>query len=133
MPLKLENSWKKLLDEEFQKSYFSEIRDFLKSEIESGKTIYPHPKNIFAAFNITPVENVKVVILWQDPYHGEWQAMGLSFSVPDGIKIPPSLRNIYKEIESEWYTLQNRSPWIQGELSEWNEDWGVTTQSPLIK
>lgn len=102
MNIQLESSWKNLLEEEFEKPYFREIKSFLKTEIEAGKTIYPHPKNIFTAFESTPLNNLKVVILGQDPYHGEGQAHGLSFSVQDGVKVPPSLKNIYKEIKNEY-------------------------------
>lgn len=101
MNVKIESSWEKLLHKEFEKDYFSQIKSFLAEEIKAGKTLYPHPKNIFAAFDHTPVENLKVVILGQDPYHGPNQAHGLSFSVQEGVKIPPSLKNIYKEIERE--------------------------------
>jgi len=83
MTLKIENSWKKLLEKEFGKPYFEGIKSFLISQIEEGKTIYPHPKNIFAAFEYTPVKKLKVVILGQDPYHGVGQAHGLSFSVQE--------------------------------------------------
>ena len=93
----IENSWKSLLREEFKKKYFNEISQFVRTEYKI-KTIFPEPKNIFNAFNSTPVSNVKVVILGQDPYHGSNQAHGLSFSVLDGVAVPPSLKNIYKEI-----------------------------------
>lgn len=102
MNIQLETSWKKLLEKEFETSYFWDITSFLRSEIEAWKIIYPHPENIFTALNSTPVEKVKVVILGQDPYHGAWQAHGLSFSVQDGMKVPPSLKNIYKEIKNEY-------------------------------
>lgn len=102
MTLQIENSWKEILKSEFEQKYFSEIKDFLVQEIEAWKTIYPHPKNIFSAFNHTPIGNLKVVILGQDPYHGPHQAHWLSFSVEKWIKIPPSLKNIYKEIQNEY-------------------------------
>jgi uracil-DNA glycosylase len=79
--VKIEESWKKVLENEFEKPYFLELSRFVKDEILAGQTIYPHPKNIFAALDKTPFENVKVVILGQDPYHGPGQAHGLSFSV----------------------------------------------------
>lgn len=118
MALKIHTSWEKILREEIQKPYFSGIKDFLAQEIESGKTIYPHPKNIFHAFDMTPFENVRVVILGQDPYHGPKQAMGMSFSVREGIRNPPSLQNIYKEIQSEYLEFQipengNLEPWAK--------------------
>ena len=83
MNIELESSWKELLEEEFEQSYFQDIKSFLVKEIESKKTIYPHPKNIFAALNSCSVDQVKVVILGQDPYHGPGQAHGLSFSVQE--------------------------------------------------
>lgn len=102
MNLPLETSWKNLLQKEFEKSYFQDIKSFLVKEIEAKKTFYPHPKNIFAALNSCPVAQVKVVILGQDPYHGPDQAHGLSFSVQEGVKLPPSLKNIYKELKLEY-------------------------------
>ena len=101
MNLPLETSWKELLHEEFEQPYFQSMQSFLTKEIEAGKIIYPNPKNIFAALNCCPVDQVKVVILGQDPYHGPNQAHGHSFSVQDGVKLPPSLKNIFKEIELE--------------------------------
>lgn len=93
--------WKKALADEFDKPYFEEIVSFLKQEKKEGKTIYPAGPNIFHAFQATPLKKVKVVILGQDPYHGPKQAHGLSFSVQRGIKPPPSLVNIFKEIEDD--------------------------------
>lgn len=101
----IEESRKKQLRDEFQKPYFNQIKDFLVKEKSEWKTIYPQWNLIFNAFNKTPFNKVKVVILWQDPYHWEWEAHWLCFSVQDWIKIPPSLRNIYKEMESDlWIT-----------------------------
>jgi uracil-DNA glycosylase len=97
----IESSWKEVLQNEFQKKYFLDLQSFLESERNSGKEIYPPETLIFNAFNIIPFDDVKVVILGQDPYHGEGQAHGLSFSVPDGIKPPPSLANIYKELQND--------------------------------
>ena len=91
MDVKIEASWKEALEDEFKKPYFKQIRDHLKTERAQGKTIYPPGSQIFNAFEKTPFNNVKVVILGQDPYHGAGQAMGLSFSVPFGISPPPSL------------------------------------------
>ena len=96
----IESSWYNLLENEFDKRYFTELRNFIKTEY-STKVIFPPPKLIFNAFNLTPVNRVKVIIIGQDPYHGEGQAHGLSFSVPTGIKIPPSLMNIYKELNTD--------------------------------
>lgn len=93
-------SWKTLLKDEFEKPYFEELVDFVKSEYAS-QTIYPEGKNIFRAFERCPVDQLKVVILGQDPYHGPDQANGLCFSVNDGVKNPPSLQNIFKEISSD--------------------------------
>ncbi len=120
MPIEIGSSWKKELSEEFKKPYFSEIRTFLKSEIESWKTIYPHPSNIFHIFNIIPFEKVRVVILGQDPYHGPGQAHGMSFSVREGTKIPPSLRNIYKEISYEYEDIEFSE---NGDLTTWAQQW----------
>src|SRR5436305_1562439 len=100
MDVKIEPSWKKALEAEFDKEYFKEITDFVKHEY-AKHTVYPAPKNIFRAFELTPFDDVKVVILGQDPYHGAHQAIGLSFAVKNGVTIPPSLRNINKEIESD--------------------------------
>ncbi|MBQ9311182.1 MAG: uracil-DNA glycosylase [Bacteroidales bacterium] len=101
MDVKIEQSWKGALAAEFDKPYFGRLVGFLRDEKASGQTIYPAGRNIFKAFELTPVQDVKVVILGQDPYHGPGQAMGLSFSVPDGVPAPPSLRNIFKEIEDD--------------------------------
>lgn len=100
MNVRLEPSWKKLLQPEFEKSYFLELTKFVKNEYQN-KTVYPPAKFIFAALDSLPFDKVKVVILGQDPYHGPGQAHGLSFSVPDGVRLPPSLQNIYKEIETD--------------------------------
>ena len=94
------NDWDTILDSEFKKEYFYNLLKFVQGEY-ARKTIYPSKKEVFRAFRYTPYKNVKVVILGQDPYHGEGQAEGLSFSVPKGIKKPPSLVNIFKELESD--------------------------------
>ncbi|MBC8265698.1 MAG: uracil-DNA glycosylase [Flavobacteriales bacterium] len=96
----IETSWKTILSDEFNKNYFLELKQFLLDE-KKQHTIFPKGKDIFNAFNYTPLNKVKVVILGQDPYHGIGQAHGLSFSVPDGMKQPPSLKNIFKEIASD--------------------------------
>lgn len=101
MDVKIESSWKEALKDEFQKSYFEQIVMSLKHEKASGKTIYPPGNLIFNAFDKTPFDNVKVVILGQDPYHGPGQAHGLCFSVQKGVKPPPSLVNIYKEMNTD--------------------------------
>ena len=99
--VQMEASWKELLQEEFARPYFIGLRNFLKQEKAAGKVIYPPGNRIFAAFNETPFENVKVVIIGQDPYHGEGQANGLCFSVAPGIRKPPSLLNIFKELKDD--------------------------------
>ncbi len=99
--VKIHDSWKTVLQPEFDKPYFKEIIRFLKTEKEAGKIIYPPGSLLFNAFNLAPFDKVKVVILGQDPYHGKGQAHGLSFSVLDGVKPPPSLANIYKELKSD--------------------------------
>jgi uracil-DNA glycosylase len=101
MDVKIESSWKAELSDEFSKPYFRELTGVLKSEKETGKTIYPPGNMIFQAFERTPFGKVKVVLLGQDPYHGRGQAHGLSFSVADGVKPPPSLVNIFKELHSD--------------------------------
>ena len=97
----MESSWKNALSDLFDKPYFSQITRHLKAEKALKKTIYPYGGQIFNAFSLTPYDKVKVVILGQDPYHNANQAMGLSFSVPDGIKPPPSLLNIFKELHKD--------------------------------
>ena len=99
--VKIEQSWKRVLDSEFKKPYFEQIRTFLRQELRSYKTIYPPGKLIFNAFEKTPIEEVKVVILGQDPYHGPEQAMGLSFSVPKNVAVPASLKRIYGELQRD--------------------------------
>jgi uracil-DNA glycosylase len=100
MDVKIEESWKKQLQEEFEKPYFKNLTEFVRSEY-SSQTIYPPAKLIFNAFDQCPFENIRVVILGQDPYHGPGQAHGLCFSVNEGIDFPPSLRNIFKEIQTD--------------------------------
>jgi uracil-DNA glycosylase len=101
MDVKIEESWKKVLKNEFSKPHFLEAVTFLKTEKALGKTIFPPGSLLFNAFNTTPFDKVKVVLLGQDPYHGKGQAHGLSFSVPDGVRPPPSLVNIFKEINTD--------------------------------
>lgn len=99
--IQLDASWKTHLAAEFDKPYMSELREFLRVEISAGKTIYPKGSEYFQALNSTPFDKVSVVILGQDPYHGSGQAHGLCFSVRPGIRVPPSLQNIYKELQSD--------------------------------
>ncbi len=112
--VKIESSWKKHLIEEFGKEYFQTLTAFVKKEYAS-KMIYPPPKFIFRAFEMCPFDKVKVVILGQDPYHGKGQANGLSFSVNEGVTLPPSLQNIFKEIESDLKISVQKS----GNLDRW--------------
>lgn len=117
MAVKIDPSWEKHLKDEFEKPYFKELSAFVKSEYQN-EAVYPPPKAIFRAFDLTPFDQVKVVILGQDPYHGPKQANGLCFAVSDGVPLPPSLQNIFKEIEKEFgRPLTNRS----GDLSRWAE------------
>lgn len=99
--VQIDASWKKALEKEFAQPYFAGIKQFLMQERQAGHVIFPPGKLIFNAFDTTPFDEVKVVILGQDPYHGPGQAHGLSFSVPKGVDVPPSLRNIYKEIQTD--------------------------------
>lgn len=115
--VKIHPSWKTALAAEFSKPYFKILTDFIRKEKADGKTIYPPGPLIFNAYNSTPVEDVKVVILGQDPYHNPGQAMGLSFSVPKGTRIPPSLRNMYKELNN----CLSISPADHGDLTKWAE------------
>jgi uracil-DNA glycosylase len=116
MEVKIESSWKERLVSEFEKAYFSQLVDFVKSEY-TKHTIYPKGNKIFNAFDKTPFEQVKVVILGQDPYHEPGQAHGLCFSVNDGVPLPPSLQNIYKELADD---LGVTIP-VSGNLERWAE------------
>ena len=100
MKVAIESSWKKVLEEEFEQEYFMVLAEKVRQAYLSG-VVYPPPKLVFHAFELCPFEQVKVVIIGQDPYHGPEQAHGLCFSVQDGVKVPPSLLNIYKEIKSD--------------------------------
>ena len=117
MAVKIEESWKRILKDEFEKEYFKGLIQFIKTEKAAGKIIYPPGSLIFQAFDKTPFEKVKVVILGQDPYHNPGQANGLSFSVPDGIRKPPSLVNIFKELKND---LGLEIP-ESGNLERWTE------------
>jgi uracil-DNA glycosylase len=118
MDVKIDSSWKAILKDEFTKPYFLQVATFLKTEKAAGKIIYPPGTLIFNAFNQTPFDKVKVVIIGQDPYHGHGQAHGLSFSVQNGIKPPPSLVNIFKEIQSD---IGVAMPIQYGNLTRWAE------------
>ncbi len=117
MEIKIEDSWKQVLKEEFSQPYFEQIVGFLKTEKATGKIIYPPGQLIFNAFEKTPFDKVKVVLLGQDPYHNPGQAHGLSFSVPKGVAMPPSLINIFKEIKTD---LGISLP-PHGDLEKWAE------------
>lgn len=119
-PGQLHPSWQAVIGDELHKPYMEALRAFLKEEKAAGKTIYPPGPLIFNAFNHTPFEKVRVVIIGQDPYHGPGQAHGLSFSVPKGILLPPSLQNIFKEISTDLNIKMSGS----GDLSPW-ADQGV--------
>jgi uracil-DNA glycosylase len=116
MDVKLEESWKTHLQQEFEKPYFRALTDFVRDEY-AAKTVYPPAKLIFNAFDSCPFDKVKVVIVGQDPYHEPGQAHGLCFSVNDGVDIPPSLVNIYKEIENDLGVTAPRS----GNLTRWTK------------
>lgn len=116
MSFQIENSWQEVLEEEFDKDYMINLRSFLKIRLKGGHTIFPAKSLIFNAFSHTPFEKVKVVIIGQDPYHGINQAHGLAFSVQKGVPLPPSLKNIFKELQSEYKNYQYPN---HGDLSQW--------------
>lgn len=116
MSVEIHPTWKNQLQEEFKQDYFQELADFVKQEYQTD-TVYPPPNQIFRAFDDCPFDQTKVVILGQDPYHGPNQANGLCFSVKRSVKNPPSLRNIYKEIENDL----GKKPQSDGDLSHWAE------------
>ena len=128
MDVQIEPSWKEVLKNEFTKPYFLEIVTFLKIEKNAGKIIYPPGPLIFNAFNQTPFNKVRVVIIGQDPYHNPGQAHGLSFSVPNGIKPPPSLVNIYKEIQKD---VGIPMPAGYGNLTNWAQQ-GVLLLNAIL-
>ena len=116
MDVKIEQSWKQRLQTEFDKPYFEQLTQFVRTEYQT-RTIYPPARLIFNAFNLCPFDKVKVVIIGQDPYHGAGQAHGLCFSVQDGVQFPPSLRNIFKEIHDD---IGTPVP-LSGNLTRWAE------------
>jgi uracil-DNA glycosylase len=127
MEVKIDPSWEKYLKEEFEKPYFKELAEFVKTEYKN-EIVYPAPKFIFRAFDLCPFEKVKVVILGQDPYHGKGQANGLAFAVDEKITVPPSLQNIYKEIASDLGDRVKSGEWEgqtfpkrNGDLARWAE------------
>lgn len=119
MEVKIESSWRDALKGEFEQEYFAELTRFVKEEYKTG-AVYPAPKNIFRAFDLCPFDKVKVVILGQDPYHGAGQANGLAFAVGEDTPIPPSLQNIFKEIQAD-LGLPCVASAKQGDLSRWAE------------
>ncbi len=125
--IQLEESWRTKLGEEFKKDYMVKLKAFLKSRYDQGATIYPRGSLYFAALNATPFDQVKAVIIGQDPYHGPGQAHGLCFSVQPGVALPPSLRNIYKEMESD---LGISTP-THGCLTSWSEQGVLLLNSVL--
>lgn len=135
MDVKIASSWKPILKEEFEKPYFKSLVSFLKNEKQIGKTIFPKGDEIFNAFDLTSFENVKVVILGQDPYHGFGQAHGLCFSVKDGVKPPPSLVNIFKEIHQDLNlpipTHGNLTSWAQQGILLLNASLTVEEAKPM--
>ncbi len=115
MSVKINETWRVALANEWEKPYFQTIKSFLVAEKQAGKTIYPAGNSMFNAYDTTPFDAVKVVILGQDPYHGAGQAMGLAFSVPDGVRVPPSLVNVFKEMHSDLGIVPTKS----GDLTRW--------------
>lgn len=125
--INIDPSWLKKLKSEFETERMKKLKLFLAHENESGKIIYPERKNYFRALNLTPLEKVKVVILGQDPYHGPGQAQGLCFSVPEGVRFPPSLQNIFKELKTD---LGKELP-ASGDLTRWAEQGVLLLNSVL--
>jgi len=119
MSAALEPGWLKVLEKEFEKPYMKDLKSFLLQEKQEGITVFPKGTDIFNAFNHTPFDEVKVVILGQDPYHGDGQAHGLSFSVQKGITVPPSLKNIYKELETDIEGFKTPN---HGNLMQWADN-----------
>ena len=129
--IKLSSQWQNLLKDYLASDRFRDTTDFARQAYLSSDTIYPHPKNIFRALNLTPPGSVKVVILGQDPYHGAHQAMGLSFSTPPEVKNPPSLQNIFKELESELGHKSDAELKFSGDLTTWAEQGVLLLNSVL--
>lgn len=125
--IQIHDSRKTVLVGEFSQSYFTNIKSFLLQEKQLWYTIYPKWSDIFNAFNLTPFDKVKVVILWQDPYHGEWEAHGLCFSVQDWVRQPPSLKNIFKELQTDLWII----PPINWNLTKRAEQWVLLLNASL--
>jgi len=132
--VEIHKSWKDVLNAEFEKDYFKSLVKFLKEREGRSAVIYPPESDIFNAYNLTPIDNVKVVVLGQDPYHGAGEAHGLCFSVQDGVRIPPSLRNIFKELQSDLVlpipTNGNLTKWAQNGVFLLNTILTVEHKSP---
>lgn len=128
MDVQMDLSWKEVLKDEFKMPYFEQAVTFIKTERALGKIFYPPGPLIFNAFNQTPFHKLKVVILGQDPYHGAGQAHGLSFSVPAGVRLPPSLQNIFKEVESDTGIVMPRD---YGNLTHWAQQGVLLLNSAL--
>jgi len=125
--LNISPEWEQILEEEFQKEYFKKIKQVITKDIEKGITIYPHPKNFFRAFELCKWEDLKVVIIGQDPYHGSNQAHWLCFSVQKGVQNPPSLRNMFKELKAD-LNIENNE---HGNLEKWAEQWVLMLNATL--
>ncbi|MCY0146421.1 uracil-DNA glycosylase [Hoeflea sp. G2-23] len=125
--VKLDDSWKAALSEELASPYMADLRSFLKAEMADGKEIFPKGSEIFAALDLTPLDRVKIVILGQDPYHGDGQAHGLCFSVQPGVRTPPSLKNIYKELAADL----GIAPAKHGNLVNWAQQGVLLLNSVL--
>lgn len=127
MSLKFHPSWDNILNKEFEKDYYKEIKKFIVNDINSWKIIYPSLEKVLNAFEKTSFDDIKVVILWQDPYHWIWQAHWLSFSVESNVAIPPSLKNIYKELNNDlWVEIPKN--W---NLEKWCSEWVLLLNSIL--
>ena len=135
MKVQIEASWQNVLAASFEQDYFAGIVQFIKKEIAAGKIIYPSGKDLFNAFNYTPFDQVKVVIIGQDPYHNPGQAHGLCFSVQDGVPPPPSLVNIFKELKADLNLALpqtgNLSPWAKQGVMLLNASLSVEAHKPM--
>lgn len=118
MSVQIEKSWLTVLENEFDKDYMKKLKVFLQTQKQNKQLVYPQSSEIFNAFNLTPFDDVKVVILGQDPYHGHGQAHGLSFSVKEGVRLPPSLQNIFKELSTD---INGFKTPVNGTLTKWAE------------
>ena len=124
---KINNWWKGIIENEMKKDYFQNIINSIENDLKDWKTIYPKMDDVFKAFELTSLENLKVVILWQDPYHWVNQAHWLSFSVQNWVKLPPSLRNIYKELQNDLWILPDQN----GNLTSWAKSWVLLLNATL--